>query len=510
MKKTLVILVGGLLILLIGSFYFFNKQKDNQPQEQTVLKQTFEISKKYTVLRYQTDNVLLNIENFTDYDAWNNEMSNVIQQWKTLESETVILEESVAKMAEEKASFNLISQSLAYDYDTKEVLNIINKAPLKKQIRTLANHLGVDAKTAQLILNETQNQISREAYAEEGDFYETCEQSSMRIKNGAKVTIFVGGIALTGGMSAVATGGTLAQTSLVVGGADLVLEIADDEAKIALGDKNKVSEMVGTLRVATEPAAGILTIASMPGNLSKSMEKVSAAYFGADQVRSAVQDKKILGISIKINENAETEASLAGLTEQELPEWMKENNVVKSGESVEEILNQVEKEIKEEARRDVKEENKEEKQNQVEEKKGTSASKSKLEDIPAQIFKVVNVSDSPYMIDACFSSTCWDDLAANPAEDIEVGGIYTMGKVFDNGEGFEKGFHPIDFKNSNQGEISENNYKITVYFAIAPFEGPKNYTVDYGTWENHSIEISANYGDETIIEWDGSSLRQIK
>lgn len=494
--------------MLIGSFYFLNKQKVGQPQEQIVLKQTLELSKKYAALRYQTENVLSNAEKFADYDEWNKEVTSIIGQWKKLEDDSLALEKASLGIIEEKVSFNLTSQTLAYTEE--EVTNVVDKAPMGKKISTLAKHLGVDAKMAQLILNETQNQISREAYGEEGDFFETCEQSSMRIKNSAKVTVFVGGMALTGGMSAVATSGILAKTSLVVGGADLVLEVADDEAKIALGDKNKVSEMVGTLRVVTEPAAGILTIASLPGNLSKGMEKVSAAYFGADQVRSAIQDEKILGISIKIDENGETKASVAGLTEQELPEWMKENNVVKSGESVEEILNQVEKEIKEEAKEDVKEENKEEKQNQVEEKKETSASKSELEDIPAQIFKVVNVSDSPYMIDACFSSTCWDDLAANPAEDIEVGGIYTMGKVFDNGEGFEKGFRPIDFKNSNQGEILENNYKITVYFAIAPFEGPKNYTIDYGTWGSHSIEISANYGDEPIIEWDGSSLRQVK
>ena len=511
--KKIVGIVLGIVILMGGVFLFMKNQKPAEDDAQVVLEKTSDISKQYVVLRYQTDNVLSNAEKFADYDAWNKEMTSIIQQWKTLEADSSVLEKASAKMSEEKTSFNLVPQVLAYTKE--EVTGIIDKAPMGKKITTLAKHLGVDAKMAQLILNETQNQISRDAYGAEGDVFEECEQNSMRIKNGAKVTVFVGGVVLTGGTSAVMASGALAKTALVVGGADLVLEVADDEAKIALGDKNKVSEMVGSLRVVTEPAASILTIANMPGNLSKAMEKVSAGYFAADQVRSAIQDEKILGISIKINEAGETKASVAGLTQQELAEWMKENNVIKSGESVEEILNQVEKEIKEKIKEETKEENKEEakeeKQDKVEEKKEISTSGSGSENIPNQLFRVVNVSNSSYMMDACFNPTCWDDLDADPAEDRDLGGIYTMGKVFGNGEGFKKGFRPSDLKkNSEAAAMLEDGYRITVYFAIAPFEGPKNKTIDYGTWENHSVVINAKYGDEPVIEWDGSSLKQAK
>jgi hypothetical protein len=498
MKNKIVILVIGLIIVLVGGIFLLNNKESNQPKEQTVFEQTLEISKEYVTLHYRTENIL-NTKNRPEYDAWNNEMTDIIGQWKKLEDDSLTLEKISLEIIKEKVSFNLTSQALAYTKE--EVTNVIDKAPMGKKISTLAKHLGVDAKMAQLILNETQNQVSREAYGEEGDFFEKCEQSSMRIKNGAKVTVFVGGVVLTGG-----TSGVLAKTALVVGGADLVLEVTDDEAKIALGDKNKVSEMAGTLRVVTEPAASILTIANMPGNLSKAMDKVSAGYFAADQVRSVIQDEKILGISIKIDKAGETKASISGLTEQELPEWMKENNIVKSGESAEEILNQAEKEIQEKVEEGVKKEFEEEKQIEKKEKKEMPVSGAKLEDIPNQIFKIVNVSNSSYMIDACFSSTCWDDLDADPEEDRDLGGIYTMGKVFGNGESFKKGFRPIDFQKT--GLMEENNYKITVYLAIAPFEGPKNYTIDYGTWENHSVEINANYGDEPVIEWDGSSLKQ--
>lgn len=507
MKKVLIV-VAVFIILGGGIFYYLNSRPVSTEKDQIVLEKTSNISKEYVVLRYQTDNVLSNAKEFADYDAWNKEMLNVIQQWETLGKEAVVLEGLATEMEEGKVGFNLVSQALAYD--TEEVLNVINKAPMGRQIRTLSKHLGVDAKMAQLILNQTQDQITREAYGEEGDVFEQCEQNSMRIKNTAKVTVFVGGVVLTGGTSAVMASGTLAKTALVVSGADLVLEVADDEAKIALGDKNKVSEIVGKVRTVTEPAASILTLANTPGNVSKAMEKISAVSFAGDQIRSVAQDEKILGISIKTDDKGEVKAQVSGLTEQELPEWMKENNVVKSGESVEEILNQVEKEIEEESKEKNKEEVKEEKQNKVEEKKEVPISVS-LEDIPNQIYKVVNVSGSSYMMDTCHTPTCWDDLDADPREDRDLGGIYTLGKVFGEGESFRKGFRPIDLKKSNRlMETSANSYKITVYFAIAAFEGPKNKTIDYGTWESHSVEISANYGDEPIIEWDGSSLKQAK
>ena len=83
-----------------------------------------------------------------------------------------------------------------------------------------------------------------------------------------------------------------------------------------------------------------------------------------------------------------------------------------------------------------------------------------------------------------------------------------MGKVFGNGEGYKTGFRPADLKVDNR--LPDNRYKITLYFAIAPFEGPKNKTINYGTWISQSVEITAKFGDEPVIEWDGNSLKQTK
>jgi len=495
MNKKIIFIGVILLTISIAAYYFLNNQKSspNDPKQE-VLSQTLSISKEYTLLRYQTENVLEKAKEYGDYDKWNQEITVIIENWQTLESQALKLEEDANKLANEKTTLKLVKDVSAYT--TVEIQKVIESAPAGKTVRTLAKHLGVDAKTAQLILNQTQDQITREAYGEEGDVFETCEQNSMRIKNGAKVTVFVGGVVLTGGAT-----GVLATTATVVGGADLVLEVADDEARIALGDKNKVSEMVNKARAVTEPAASILTITSMPGNVSKAMEKISAGYFAADQIRSAIQDEKILGISIKTDEKGETKASLAGLTEEELPQWMKENNIVKSEEKVEEIMKQIEEEVKEE-----------EKPTEVPQEEIKKETPKTNSDANAnQIYKIVNVSGESYMMDVCHNPTCWDDLAANEAEDRDVGGIYTMGKVYGPGESFKHGFRPSDnIKTSERVEMFDDGYKITAYFAIAPFEGPKNKMIEYGTWQNHSVEINAKYGDEPVIEWDGSSLKQVK
>ena len=338
MKKTIIILIAGLIVLSAGAFYYFNNQKSDQTQEQTILEQTLSFSKEYASLRYQTDNVLINVKDYSDYDAWNNEMTDIINRWNKLEKDATTLEKAASEMAEEKVGFVFINQAMAYT--NEEVTNVFQKAPVGKKIMTLANHLGVDAKMAQLILNETQNMISREAYGEEGDVMATCEQGAMRVKNGAKVIVFVGTVVATGGTSALAASGALAQTAVVVSGADLVLEVTDDEARIALGDKNKVSNMVSKIRTVTEPAAGILAVANIPGNLSKAIDRFSAVSLGADQIRSVAQDEKILGISIKIDEKGEIKTEISGLTEEELSQWKEKNNAPDSTQSAEEIIEQ--------------------------------------------------------------------------------------------------------------------------------------------------------------------------
>ena len=492
LKKILISTVVVVIILVIG-FLFLKKEKSSS-LDQTVYEETLSVSKEYALLRYKSENVLVKAKEYGDYDEWNEEVNSIIEGWKILESEAVKLEEDADKMTNEKTALNLIKNVQAYD--TAEVQRVIESAPMGKQIRTLAQHFGVDAKMAQLILNQSQDQATRDAWGEAGDKLQSMENDAVRLKNSCKVTVYVGTYALSGGAAGIISSGVIASAGTVVTGADLALEITEDEARIALGDNNKITQMAGSIRSVTEPASGILAIANIPGNLSKAVDKFAAVNFAADQVRSGIQDKKIIGISIKSDDKGEIKAAVSGLTEEELSTWRKDNNVVETKETAEEIMKQIETEVKEEKITEIP--------TKEEEKKETVKTDSGNTEI--QTFKVVNVSGASYMMDSCYSSTCWDDLAADPAEDRDLGGIYTMGKVFGNGESFEKSFRASDLKDVHR---LDGGYKITVYFAIAPFEGPKNKTIDYGTWLNKSVEIQAKYGEKAVVEWDGNELKQV-
>lgn len=175
-KNTILIGIG---IIVLGLVLFFSTKNKNTSKGQIVYEKTLSVSKEYILLRYQTENVLEKAKEYGDYDKWNIEMGAVIDGWKALEGKVTELEKEADKMASEKTAFNLVKDVSAYT--TVEIQKVIESAPAGKTVRTLAKHLGVDVKMAQLILNQTQDQITRQAYGEEGDVFETCEQNSMRI-----------------------------------------------------------------------------------------------------------------------------------------------------------------------------------------------------------------------------------------------------------------------------------------------------------------------------------------
>ena len=296
MKKIITIIVAILIILSVGVFYFFNNQRLNQAPEQMVLKNTLDISKQYISLRYQTDNVLTNAKEYADYDAWNSEMTDIIKEWGELEKDAATLEKIASEMAEEKLTFNFTSQVMAYSKE--EISNVFDKAPAGKKIRTLAKYLGVDAKRAQLILNQDQAQVTADAWNQAGDTFQTLETSAVVIKDGCKVAGFVGGVVLTGGAAGLATAGTLTTTTVVVAGVDLALEVTEDGAQIAFGGKNKVSSFVKDVRTVTEPIANILTITNIPSNLGNAFGKFDSVMVGLEQFREAAQEGKVVGVDL--------------------------------------------------------------------------------------------------------------------------------------------------------------------------------------------------------------------
>lgn len=291
-KKLLIFL--SIIILVATGFFLILRQNLN---EQQVLQSTYDISKEYLFLRYRTDNILLNAKKYVNYSTWDKDMTVLIEDWEALEKESQKLNNSASKAADALANnFKLIKP--IYAYSAKEVSNIYDKAPKFKGIAAIAKHFGVDAKRAQVILDKAQAEISSGVFTEEGDAFETLENTAIVVKDGCKVAGFVGGVVLTGGVAGVATAGTLTQTAIVVTGVDLALEVTEDGAQIAFGDKNKVSSFVKDVRTVTEPIANVLTITNIPSNLGNAFGKFDSVMIGLEQFRASAQEGKVIGIDL--------------------------------------------------------------------------------------------------------------------------------------------------------------------------------------------------------------------
>ncbi|QQS44341.1 hypothetical protein IPM65_01950 [Candidatus Roizmanbacteria bacterium] len=248
-------------------------------------------------MRNRTDNLLINAENYPDYQTWDDEMTALIHDWSDLEKQVHEMETTAGKKADELA-VNRRLIGTVYAYTSKEVTDIYDKAPKFKGIATLAKHLGVDAKRAQLILNQAQDETTAEVFIEEGDAFENLEHKAIVVKDGCKVVGFVGGVVLTGGTAGLAAAGTIAQAGTVVVGVDLALEVTEDGAQIAFGDRNKISSIVKDVRTVTEPIASVITITNVPGNLGNAYGKFDSVMVGLEQFRETAQEGKVVGVDL--------------------------------------------------------------------------------------------------------------------------------------------------------------------------------------------------------------------
>jgi len=402
-KKNIFLLVFFIIIFSVLAFYLFG---NNKKIDQIVYEDTLTISKEYLVLRYKTDNVLVNAKDYESYDDWNEEMTSIIQEWKTLESKALKLEENADEMSNEITAFNMVKSTYAKDYTYAEVQAIVEKAPAGRQIRTLAQHLGVDAKRAQLILNQSQDMATREAWGEAGDTFENLENQAIVVKDTCKVTVYVGGLVSTGGAV-----GTLAQVTTVVVGVDLALEVTEDSAQIALGDRNKVSSFVKDVRTVTEPVASVLTITNIPSNLGSAYGKFDSVMVGLEQFRDTVQEGKVIGIDLKDfeyhpsfqvikNTKYPGDITVAEMEMAEVEEWIKSINKdykPMTEEEVQEFLGITKKETEPTEAVAKKEVTENEKENNVEQ---TEGKKDEIKLMPVEEFeelfsdfKIENISD---------------------------------------------------------------------------------------------------------------------
>lgn len=311
--KRAVCLISILMLLSLACnlMNIIKERKESEPVyenlEQEFLNKTYSISKEYVALRFRTDNVLVNAGQFADYEQWDEEMGDIIKGWKELEKNAAEMEVLANKFASSESAHSIIDleeprivyashkiETNRQAYEKYELSNIFDNAPAGKKIATLAKYLGTDAKRAYALLQQEQGIITADAYNEAGDTLQKLETTAVVIKDTCKVAGFVIATHLSAGTVPTLIG----QASFIVGGADMVLEIGEDGANIALGNNNKVSAIIGDARKITEPVASILTLTTT--SFDKSVDVVNAFMFEADQLRSGFQDGKIMGISIPI------------------------------------------------------------------------------------------------------------------------------------------------------------------------------------------------------------------
>jgi len=427
-KKNIFLLVSFIIIFSVLAFFLFG---NNKKTEQIVYEDTLTISKEYLALRYKTDNVLVNAKDYESYDDWNEEMTSIIQGWKTLESKALKLEENANEMSEETTAFTFVQKAYAYTY--AEIQAVVEKAPAGRQIRTLAQHLGVDAKRAQLILNQSQDMVTREAWGEAGDVFEKLENQATVVKDACKVTVYVGGNVATGGAV-----GTVSQVTTVVVGVDLALEVTEDSAQIALGDRNKVSSFVKDVRTVTEPIASILTITDIPNNLGSTYGKFDAVMVGLEQFRDTAQEGKVIGIDLKNFEYQPSfqvikktqypgDITVAEMEMAEVEEWIKSINKdykPMTKEEVQEFLAITNKETEPTEAVAKKEITKNEKENNVEQ---TDGKKDEISESPSNEIKLMPVEE--------FEKLFGDFKIENISEVKEIFGEPDVVNTLDDGYG---------------------------------------------------------------------------
>ena len=278
---------------------------------------TVDVSLLYGDVLNKTDG-MVEMAEVLDFESFNIYMDNLIAEWKLIDrmsSELWGVADDIVEQEKDEVSFHIFESVFAY-YDKKEITRIFDAAPAGKKIKTLAEQLGVSAKRAYQILKMSQEELKAEAWDEAGDKLETLENGARAVKDVCKVTYYVAGAVVSGGATTV-----LGQAAFYVSGADLLLEIGDDFAKIALGYDNNVTIIVDNMRTVTKPASTFLAFSNILSSTGKPVEILDACVFTSDQIVGIAYDKEVMGINIDtIQQTVQTLA----IPIEDKEEWLKE------------------------------------------------------------------------------------------------------------------------------------------------------------------------------------------
>jgi hypothetical protein len=325
MKKTIAIVATVFLFVLAGCGHVSNYQEENVDLDNELItklkKGMAEVSLLYAD-NYLRTNQLAHVARNSDFVSFQKYMDNLIYSWQKLETLSNELEALTEEITQEnKINISFLETAYAY-YDKDEITRMFDAAPAGRKIRTLAKKLNVSAKKAYSILKMSQAELEAEAWNQAGDTFENLENGAKAVKNGCKVGLMVGGTIATGGSGTVTTMSLLEKTTLIVNGADLVLEIGEDTANIALGYNNEATAVISDVRTLTKPATAILGVT----NLYDADDTLDAFMFGLDQANAVINQGEVLGIKIKDGQKTiETNT----IKKEDTEKWLEENKIPK-------------------------------------------------------------------------------------------------------------------------------------------------------------------------------------
>ncbi len=330
---AIIVIFLGLIVGFAVGIYKNKPEAAQSPPVDEMNYTSYNVSKKFAEASLKMEETLNADPEKITYSQWSQKMEEAINSWNELENMLDELDTSAQKVIakEKKLSFFEIKKVRAAD--SQEILAVFDAAPAGRRLRTLAKHLKIDAKRAQAMLKVAQGEVTADAWNKAGDTFEKLENTARVIKDASKVSLYVGGAALSGGATSTA-GMILSETGAVIGGADLVLEIGEDASAIALGYNSQAAAFFGGMRKVSEPAASVIGLFDI-ANASGAYDRFNAVMFGLDQINSAVQENKYLGISPDFEKMA---LQLDGMNKAEMKAWLAKQDIPEKPDKPEIIL----------------------------------------------------------------------------------------------------------------------------------------------------------------------------
>ncbi|MBK5253989.1 MAG: hypothetical protein JJE03_05990 [Peptostreptococcaceae bacterium] len=419
---------------------------------------------------------------------------------------------------------NLLAEGRDVDPETwaenlTKKFDAIRGVPAAMKHKELAAQLGIDTKTACEQMRLAQKIIHNAADVEEFQAEVNAYTRSIKIVQGYKTTSKVGLLVTatiaTGGGSLATLGAssmTIGQTGAVlVGGADCIVDVATTSSTIILGEDHQVTTDFANIQNKLAPISFVVGLATF--NAGETGEQL--AYIG-DTLTEWYYNNKILGITVSGTDNGETKVTTQPIDISELDKEGIKSELEKAGFTTPEEGNSTLSSIIEEYRNIVEKASSkmvtleaemaaimEEYNSIVPEPAETAPIEKKI------VITIKNTSDQACYLDAV-SIGYFDDCDGVFIDQLVVDSGGTARKSINVETSIEKG---------TLLETSPTTYEVTYLFVwgALPTGYPEHKNIDTEDLSFYDLTFTGTYSTDIynsdldpVIEWDGSSFKQIK